>query len=221
MKKYHINPETGSPGVCQATGACPFGDLEKDHYSTRESARAAYENKSQVNFINNMFGVSKNTIKTNDEINQPLNESQHFDKNRTLSLLKENNPAAADILLKEGLVYSPIANPVKAQKLTDTFQWQSTDGNNLVGEKGDYLIESDGNRWTVQPEIFEKTYSENSDGTFTKTAQVIAVKVNAALTINTLEGESVVHEGDYLLCGESADVWSIDSTNFVKKYFLK
>lgn len=43
MSKFHINPESGEPGRCQAKKSCPYGDLTKDHYSTAEEARAAYE----------------------------------------------------------------------------------------------------------------------------------------------------------------------------------
>lgn len=43
MAKYHINPETGNPGVCNAKVKCRFGDLEADHYTSKEAAREAFE----------------------------------------------------------------------------------------------------------------------------------------------------------------------------------
>lgn len=43
MARYHINPRTGEPGTCRARHACPFGDLESDHYDSPEAAREAYE----------------------------------------------------------------------------------------------------------------------------------------------------------------------------------
>lgn len=43
--RVHINPETGEPGICKATISCPFGDLETDHYPSKEEARAAYSEK--------------------------------------------------------------------------------------------------------------------------------------------------------------------------------
>lgn len=46
---FHINPSTGDVGVCRAKKACPFGDLESDHYSSREEAFLAYE-RSQTTF---------------------------------------------------------------------------------------------------------------------------------------------------------------------------
>lgn len=44
VKKYHINYETGNPGVCRAQVKCPFGaDLSIEHYADKESARAVFE----------------------------------------------------------------------------------------------------------------------------------------------------------------------------------
>ncbi len=43
MARYHINPKTGNPGICHAVRKCPFGDIESEHYSTKEEARAVYE----------------------------------------------------------------------------------------------------------------------------------------------------------------------------------
>lgn len=45
--KYHINPRTGKAVVCKAKIRCPFGDLEKDHYETRDAARRAYEERME------------------------------------------------------------------------------------------------------------------------------------------------------------------------------
>lgn len=47
MTKYHIN-DKGDANVCNAQIQCRFGDVEKDHYSTKEDARAAYEEKMSM-----------------------------------------------------------------------------------------------------------------------------------------------------------------------------
>lgn len=45
MAKFHINPSTGNANKCSATKQCPFGDLDADHYATKEEATRAYESK--------------------------------------------------------------------------------------------------------------------------------------------------------------------------------
>lgn len=42
MARYHVNPETGEPGVCKSETACRFGS-EAAHYQTEGDARQAYE----------------------------------------------------------------------------------------------------------------------------------------------------------------------------------
>jgi hypothetical protein len=42
MAQYHINPETGNPGICKAKENCPFGDIQ-DHYGSAQLARTSFE----------------------------------------------------------------------------------------------------------------------------------------------------------------------------------
>jgi hypothetical protein len=55
MSRYHINPQTGNPGVCHAKKSCPFGDLQSDHYDSKEEARKGYEQQQ----AESMTGASK------------------------------------------------------------------------------------------------------------------------------------------------------------------
>lgn len=49
MVRYHLNPETGNPGICRAdpskpnSKGCRFKRSEDEHYATMEEAQAAYE----------------------------------------------------------------------------------------------------------------------------------------------------------------------------------
>lgn len=45
---FHINPDNGDVGACAAkNGKCPFGN-DDEHYTSSESAREAYEMKSEI-----------------------------------------------------------------------------------------------------------------------------------------------------------------------------
>lgn len=48
MARFHINHKTGQPGPCKAQMACPFGDLQADHYDSPGDARNAYEAKMKA-----------------------------------------------------------------------------------------------------------------------------------------------------------------------------
>jgi hypothetical protein len=46
MDKYHINPETGNPGLCSAKVKCPFGG-DDVHYFSKEAAQKAFEESTK------------------------------------------------------------------------------------------------------------------------------------------------------------------------------
>jgi len=54
MAKYHINPETGNPGLCKAdpsnpnSRGCRFGESEDSHYPSKAAAAQAYEEKMEA-----------------------------------------------------------------------------------------------------------------------------------------------------------------------------
>jgi len=54
MAKYHINPETGAPGVCRAdpsnpnSRGCRFRASEDEHYGSKEEASRAYEARMEA-----------------------------------------------------------------------------------------------------------------------------------------------------------------------------
>lgn len=49
MASYHINPETGNPGICRTTpDRCPYGKEGALHYDSKEEARAAYEETQEA-----------------------------------------------------------------------------------------------------------------------------------------------------------------------------
>lgn len=54
MTKYHINPETGNPGLCKAdpsnpnSRGCRFGESEDSHYPSKAAAAQAYEEKMEA-----------------------------------------------------------------------------------------------------------------------------------------------------------------------------
>lgn len=47
MTQYHINPESGEPGPCNAKISCRFGE-NQEHYDSKEDARKAYEARQEA-----------------------------------------------------------------------------------------------------------------------------------------------------------------------------
>ena len=72
--KYHINTR-GEIKPCTATVRCPFGDLEKDHYTSMESARKVFEI-----IMNSSFDYSGRSLKslTSIELKKAILDEIHI-----------------------------------------------------------------------------------------------------------------------------------------------
>lgn len=61
MAKFHVNPDTGVPGVCRAKKKCRFGD-DSEHYATRDEAvLAAIEKDPELKKLSeeSLAGIEK------------------------------------------------------------------------------------------------------------------------------------------------------------------
>lgn len=47
MPKYHVN-DKGEVGTCRAKKRCPFGDIDLEHFSSKEEARKYYESVNEM-----------------------------------------------------------------------------------------------------------------------------------------------------------------------------
>ena len=58
MARYHLNLETGSPGLCRAKeGNCPYESIS-EHYATREEAAHSYEDYRQAILLENIEKIT-------------------------------------------------------------------------------------------------------------------------------------------------------------------
>ncbi|MBL3529532.1 MAG: hypothetical protein JMN27_17925 [gamma proteobacterium endosymbiont of Lamellibrachia anaximandri] len=64
---------------------------------------------------------------------------------------------------------------------------------------GDWLVDNDGEIYTVDADVFTRTYRQVSPGRFVKTTPVWARQVDSGGSIKTIEGESHYEAGDYLV----------------------
>jgi hypothetical protein len=87
-------------------------------------------------------------------------------------------------------------------------------------KKGDWLVENNGEVYTVDAESFALTYTCISPGRYLKTAPVWAEIATSDGQINTKEGVSHYKAGDYLVYNqeERKDGYCITAEQFVKMY---
>jgi hypothetical protein len=87
---------------------------------------------------------------------------------------------------------------------------------------GDWLVDNDGDVYTVDAEVFSNTYRRLSPGVFVKTTPIYAEQATGDGRVKTQEGESEYHAGDYLVSNnaDGSDAYCISAEKFEAMYEL-
>ena len=85
---------------------------------------------------------------------------------------------------------------------------------------GDWLVNNAGETYTIDQNVFEKTYEKIEDGKYIKITPVWAEIAKEDGCIQTIEGKSFYKAGDYLVFNDNAgvDAYCIDAEQFNKMY---
>lgn len=104
---------------------------------------------------------------------------------------------------------------------TDGLTYQKW-GGTQIGKKGDWLVDNDGDVYTVDQESFAKTYVEVSKGLYLKQAPVWAEIAETSGAIKTKEGHTQYDPGDYLVFNneDSTDGYATKPEKFNAMYEL-
>src|SRR6058998_3241843 len=108
--------------------------------------------------------------------------------------------------------------PVTAVQLdldTEGFEYNKW-GGKQVCKRGDWLVDNNGDKYTVSQEAFAKTYQLISPGVYLKTASVWAEVAENAGKVKTQEGETTYKAGDYLAGVECAKKWIDDVKPYLR-----
>jgi hypothetical protein len=127
-------------------------------------------------------------------------------------------PAEIDALFRHARRYRPTA-VVSARQLPDPLVWRTSRGADLRAEAGDWeLIDDDGDRWTVAPEAFTRSYQRRPDGRYAKLEIIEAVRLQHPVEVATHEGPSSADSGDWLLRDAEGAVWPTTDQTFRRRY---
>jgi len=96
MSKYHVNPETGNPGVCKATtGNCPFGSDDL-HFNTKWEARISYEQSQRDEILKKIY--------VSDEDKVSLLTRTHSDYKKELNDMRESGILPKNVKIRSYIV---------------------------------------------------------------------------------------------------------------------
>jgi hypothetical protein len=104
---------------------------------------------------------------------------------------------------------------------TDGFTYRKWGGTQRC-KRGDWLLNNQGDTYTVDGETFARTYREVSAGVYRKEASVWAEQAETAGTIQTKEGSTDYEAGDFLVFNdpEGKDGYAVTAKKFHALYEL-
>ena len=114
--------------------------------------------------------------------------------------------------------------PVAAVRLsldTDGLVYRKWGGEQRA-KPGDWIVDNDGDVYSVDAESFARTYREVATGAYVKTTPVWAERAQSAGSVKTKEGVTHYQAGDYVVWNDSdgSDAYAIDAAKFEALYTL-
>lgn len=102
---------------------------------------------------------------------------------------------------------------------TDGFTYKKW-GAEQVCKQGDWIVNNNGDIYTVDRDVFARTYREQSTGRYVKSTPVWAEVADKAGYINTKEGKSAYQKGDYLVYNneDRTDGYCVSAGKFNSMY---
>jgi hypothetical protein len=97
-------------------------------------------------------------------------------------------------------------------------------GADQLGKKDDWLVDNDGDVYTVDADVFAKTYKPvdraKNPGAYLKTTPVWAEEATDAGSVNTKEGVTRYEAGDYIVSNQpdGSDSYAIGGEKFQQLY---
>ena len=89
-------------------------------------------------------------------------------------------------------------------------------------QQGDWVVDNNGDHYTVDGEVFARTYRKISPGIYVKTTPIWAEVAAEPGQVDTKEGVSRYQAGDYLVSNneDGTDAYCISAAKFESRYEL-
>jgi hypothetical protein len=92
-------------------------------------------------------------------------------------------------------------------------------GDAQTAKQGDWLVNNNGESYTVDAEVFANDYQETSVGQYMKTGKITAYQATVAGSVPTKEGKSHYAAGDYVI-NPGGNSYCIGPAKFEEMYEL-
>ena len=114
--------------------------------------------------------------------------------------------------------------PVTAVRLaleTDGLLYRKWGGEQRA-KAGDWLVDNEGDVYTVDADVFMRTYRQVGPGAYVKSTPVWAARASQAGSVRTMEGETHYEAGDYVVSNtpDGSDGYAMKAERFERLYTL-
>lgn len=102
---------------------------------------------------------------------------------------------------------------------TDGFDYRKWGGVQHC-KPGDWVVDNDGDVYTIDAAVFQRTYRKVSPGVYVKDSAVFAYRASEHGRVQTLEGESVYAPGDFIVSNnaDGSDAYCMSAEKFHAMY---
>ncbi|HRO59286.1 MAG TPA: hypothetical protein PK177_08995 [Burkholderiaceae bacterium] len=102
---------------------------------------------------------------------------------------------------------------------TDGFAYRKWGGEQRC-KAGDWLVDNDGDVYTVAADVFERTYRNRGPGQWIKTTPIWATQASEAGEVATTEGRTRYEASDYVVSNneDGSDAYAISAAKFEQTY---
>jgi hypothetical protein len=108
---------------------------------------------------------------------------------------------------------------VTATVLDADWRWQTRTGDWLQARAGDYQVRNDeGETWSVEPEIFSRSYRQVGDDRWRRTGRVLAQPAVPGELVISREGPVFANQGDWIIKGTAGEQWITSAAHFAESY---
>jgi hypothetical protein len=112
--------------------------------------------------------------------------------------------------------------PVAAVRLaldTDGLAYRKWGGEQRA-KPGDWIVDNNGDVYSVDADVFARTYRQTATGAYIKTTPVWAERATRAGSVNTKEGSTQYEPGDYIVSNNSdgSDGYAMKAQTFEELY---
>jgi hypothetical protein len=108
---------------------------------------------------------------------------------------------------------------VTAEVVPQAWSWTTASGDVLHARAGDVRVTSDeGDTWSVDPEIFAKTYERVEGNRWRRVGTVEAQPAEYGELVLSLEGPQTAQAGDWIVRGSGGELWTMSTEHFQRNY---